>query len=130
VIEDLAQVQETGKLPRLTERDRRRAAVTVRAPLPGRYLAVESGDEVVLIPLTATVTRLGRSLTADVRLDDASVSRRHALVVVRGDRAVLLDDRSMNGTLVNGERVKEATLNDGDRIELGTVRIRFVDVPV
>lgn len=129
ISDDLAQVQETGRLPRLTDRERRRAVSAAPVPEPGRYLAVESGDEVVIVALEGAVTRLGRSLSADVHLDDASVSRRHALVVLRGDEVVVLDDRSMNGTLVNGERVREAVLRDGDVIELGAVRVRFVDVP-
>jgi pSer/pThr/pTyr-binding forkhead associated (FHA) protein len=121
--------QDTRRLPQLTDRERRRASAAVRAPQPGSYLAVPSGDEVVLIALEAEVTRLGRSLTADIRLEDMTVSRRHALVVRRGDAWVLLDDRSMNGTFVNGRRVREAPLRHGDLIELGDVRIRFVDVP-
>jgi pSer/pThr/pTyr-binding forkhead associated (FHA) protein len=126
--EDVTKVQETGRVPRLTDRERRRAVSAAPVPEPGRYLGIESGDEVVLIPLDGTVTRLGRSMSAGVRLDDASVSRRHALVVQRGDDVVVLDDRSMNGTWVNGERVREAVLHDGDLVELGAVRVRFIDV--
>jgi pSer/pThr/pTyr-binding forkhead associated (FHA) protein len=48
---------------------------------------------------------------------------------VRGDRCVLLDDRSRNGTWLNGERVSEAPLTHGDVFTVGTVRIRFLDVP-
>ena len=125
--EDVVKVQETGRLPRLTDRERRRAVSALPVPEPGRYLGIESGEEVVLIPLDGTVTRLGRSMAATVHLDDASVSRRHALVVQRGDDVVLLDDRSMNGTFVNGERVREAVLSDGDLVELGAVRLRYID---
>ena len=125
--DDLAQVQETGSLPRLTDRERRRSVAAVPAPDGGRYLAVESGTDEVLIPLTAAVTRVGRGIASDVTLDDASVSRRHALVVVRGERCVLLDDRSRNGTWLNGVRVSEAPLSDGDVFSVGAVRIRFID---
>ena len=128
MIEGVVQAQETRRLPRLSDRERRRAAATVPAPSPGRYLAVESGDEVVLISLDNAVTRLGRSMTADVHLDDPTVSRRHALVVLRGEEVVLLDDRSMNGTWCNGERVREQPLGDGDLIELGAVKLRYVAV--
>ncbi len=115
-------------MPRLTDRDLRRA-VAAPAEGAGRYLAVDSGGDEVLIPLTGAVTRLGRGIASDVTLDDASVSRRHALVVVRGGGCVLLDDRSRNGTWLNGERVSEAPLRDGDVFTLGTVRVRFLDVP-
>ena len=125
----MTKVQETTRLPQLTDRERQRAVAARKAPNAGRYLSIESGDEEVLIPLEGTVTRIGRSLSANVHLDDASVSRRHALVVQRGEEAVVLDDRSMNGVFVNGDRVREAVLRDGDLIELGTVRVRFLDVP-
>jgi pSer/pThr/pTyr-binding forkhead associated (FHA) protein len=42
---------------------------------------------------------------------------------------VVLDDRSLNGVVVNGERVREAVLHHGDEIRLGDVAIRFLDVP-
>ena len=94
------------------------------AVLTGAY-----GSESVEAALTGAVTRLGRGVSADVRLDHPTVSRRHALVVRREDTLVLLDDRSMNGTWLNGERISEAELSDGDRIQLGAVElsIRFVD---
>lgn len=129
MISEPVQVQDTGRLPRIADRERRRAAAATPAPAAGRYLAVESGGEVLSVPLTAAVTRLGRGMSADLRLDDPTVSRRHALVVQRNDRMVLLDDRSMNGTWLNGERIQEAPLSDGDVIELGAVRLRFRDVP-
>ncbi len=99
------------------------------APLPGRYLAIQSGPELVALSLNpGAVTRIGRGLSADVHLDDSSVSRRHARIVERGGRAWLLDDRSMNGTWVNGKRVDAAILSHGDEIVLGRVALRFVEV--
>lgn len=126
--EGVVKAPDTGRHV-LSDRERRRAVAAVRVPEPGRYLAIEAGDEAVVIPVEAPVTRLGRSTTADVHLDDPTVSRRHALLVLRGDDVVVLDDRSMNGTWVNGERVPEAVLHDGDVVELGAVRLRFLDVP-
>ena len=55
--------------------------------------------------LTREWTRIGRSLAADVRFDDPTVSRRHALIVRQPDGVRLLDDRSLNGVFVNGARV-------------------------
>ena len=57
------------------------------------------------MPLTREWTRIGRSLAADVRFDDPTVSRRHALIVRHPDGVRLLDDRSLNGVFVNGARV-------------------------
>ena len=62
---------------------------------------------------------IGRSFTAGLRIDDHSVSRRHAIFVRRGGRTKVLDDRSLNGTFVNGRRVEEAELRDGDVVVLG-----------
>ena len=62
-------------------------------------------------------TRIGRSLAADVRFDDATVSRRHALIVNQADGVRVLDDRSLNGVYVNGEpgRVEPADRRRRDR---------------
>jgi hypothetical protein len=51
------------------------------------------------------VTHIGRGMTADLRLDDHTVSARHAIVVARAAGLRILDDRSTNGTAVNGRRV-------------------------
>src|SRR3954453_15668976 len=122
-----APTQETGTLPRIPERERRRASATMPQLAPGRYLAIEDAGEVVLMPLGAEVVRVGRSPANDIVLDDASVSRRHALLTVRGDKTVILDDRSLNGIQVNGARVSEAPLQDGDTVLLGHVTLRYVE---
>ena len=69
---------------------------------PGEYLCFEDGDEIVVVPLTREWTRIGRGLAADVRFDDPTVSRRHALIVRNVDGVRVLDDRSLNGVFVNG----------------------------
>jgi pSer/pThr/pTyr-binding forkhead associated (FHA) protein len=118
----------TAVPPRLTARDRRRAAVAVPRPAPGRYLAIEDGGETVLIALRAKGTRIGRDTGSDVVLEDRSVSRRHALLIRREGGTVLLDDRSLNGIQVNGRRVMAAVLRDGDEISVGAVRMRYVEI--
>ncbi len=75
-------------------------------------------------------TRIGRSLAADIRFDDPTVSRRHALIVRQPDGLRVLDDRSLNGVFVNGERVEWSTLADGDEIVIGRHHLHFVDVPM
>jgi pSer/pThr/pTyr-binding forkhead associated (FHA) protein len=120
--------QETGTIPRVPDRERKRALATLPQLAPGRYLGIEDAGEIVLLPLAADVMHIGRSPAADIVLDDSSVSRRHALLARRGAETVILDDRSLNGLRVNGERVNEAVLHDGDLIVLGQVTLRFVDV--
>jgi pSer/pThr/pTyr-binding forkhead associated (FHA) protein len=95
---------------------------------PGEYLLYEDGEEAKTVALTREWTRIGRSLAADVRFDDPTVSRRHALVVRQADGVRVLDDRSLNGVFVNGERVEWRALNDGDEILVGRYRLTFVSV--
>ncbi len=115
-------------LPRTTDRDRRRAAVVAPRLDPGRYLAIEDGEDVMVIEVGGGTVHLGRSTSADVMLEHLSVSRRHAVVAQRGEATVILDDRSLNGVHVNGERVAEAVLHDGDEIRLGDVAMRYLHV--
>ncbi len=97
---------------------------------PGQYIAYRAPDsEVVCCELQREWTRIGRSLAADIRFDDPTVSRRHALVVRQPDGLRVLDDRSLNGVFVNGERVEWSTLADGDEIVIGRHHLHFVDVP-
>src|SRR3954469_3944254 len=88
---------------------------------PTLYIA--NDDRV--IALHEGVTRIGRSLTADVELEDMTVSRRHALIVRGEGKAVLLDDGSRNGVRLNGVRVTRAELHDGDTIRLGRTQLRY-----
>ncbi len=73
-------------------------------------------------------TRIGRSLAADIRFDDPTVSRRHALIVRQPDGLRVVDDRSLNGVFVNGERVEWSTLADGDEIVIGRHHLHFCDL--
>ena len=88
---------------------------------PGRYLLCY-GDA---FALAGDVTHVGRGMTADVRLDDHTVSARHAIIVARAGRLRILDDRSTNGTFVNGRRVDAAELHDGDVVVLGRVVLTY-----
>jgi pSer/pThr/pTyr-binding forkhead associated (FHA) protein len=93
---------------------------------PGHYLEVQGSGERLLVRLDEGVTHIGRGLAADLRLDENSVSRRHAMVVYEDAQVRILDDRSSNGTIVNGRRVDQATLDDGDLVKLGRVTLRYL----
>jgi pSer/pThr/pTyr-binding forkhead associated (FHA) protein len=123
-----APTQTRGDLPRISQRDRQRAALTAEQLAPGRYLAIEDGGEVVVIAIGEGSLRFGRGIASDVVLEDRSVSRRHAVVTRTGEEVVLWDDRSLNGVQVNGERVAQAALQHGDAILMGEVQMRFVAV--
>ncbi|MEP7161631.1 MAG: FHA domain-containing protein, partial [Dermatophilaceae bacterium] len=74
-------------------------------------------------PLLGPRTVLGRDSGADVTIDDAGVSRRHAEIRVTRDgphyAVTIRDLNSTNGTYVNGDRVDSHRLADGDRLTLG-----------
>lgn len=94
---------------------------------PGHYLAFEFRERFNLLPLTHQHTRIGRSATADVRLDNPTVSRRHAIIVQHDDWVGILDDRSLNGVFLNGEKVERSRLSNGDEITIGCIVLRFID---
>lgn len=94
---------------------------------PGRYLVFRD-EQIRSFSLQRGWTRIGRSVTADLRLDDPTVSRRHALIVWEGEKPLrVLDDRSLNGVLVNGESVDWGRLADGDELTIGRYRLHVIE---
>ncbi len=93
---------------------------------PGsRHLVCRDSDGKVLdFEIDTGWTRIGRSITADIRLDHPSVSRRHALVVSEpGEALRVLDDRSLNGVFVNGDLVEWGKLANEDELAIGSYRL-------
>jgi FHA domain len=91
-------------------------------PEPGRYLVCRRDDSerLEVFPVKPGWTRIGRSAAADIRLDDPSVSRRHALIVSElPDSLRILDDRSLNGVFLNGEMVDWGRVSDRDELTIG-----------
>jgi len=95
---------------------------------PGEYLAYDRAGEIKVFALRSQWTRIGRSLAADIQFDDPTVSRRHALIVRGPDGVKVLDDRSLNGVFVNGDRVEWSSLQDGDEVLVGCHSLRFLEV--
>ena len=122
-----AETERLDALPRMSHAARRRT-IPDGAAAPGRYLVVEDGGERRLLRLPAGPTHVGRGFGADLRLDDPAVSRRHAIVVSDDDGVRILDDRSANGTRVNGRCVARAVLADGDVIVVGRVALTYRDL--
>jgi hypothetical protein len=107
----------------------RNQALAPRPARSGRYIEVQGpGRQALLVSLDPGVTHIGRGLHADLRLDENSVSRRHAILVNRESGVRLLDDRSSNGTFVNGRRVTQTELCSGDVLVLGKVVLRYLDI--
>jgi len=100
------------------------ATARLTLPEPGRYVACREDGEIQLFPIQLGWTRIGRSAAADIRLDDPSVSRRHALIVSElPDSLRILNDRSLNGVFVNGELTEWGRLEDGDELAIGRFRL-------
>lgn len=96
---------------------------------PGYHLAMRERGEVQTFTLNVDWTHIGRCSTHEICLDDPSVSRRHAIVAASpGCRPRILDDRSLNGVLVNGRKADVAELEDGDELTIGRYRLYLLHV--
>ncbi len=108
------------KEPKRPPRDLRPALVF----LTGDLLAVP-------IPLEREEVIVGRALEADVRVNDSQISRKHARINAITDEEtkkisyVLTDLSSRNGTLLNGQKIRQVTLQSGDKITIGDHILRF-----
>jgi pSer/pThr/pTyr-binding forkhead associated (FHA) protein len=78
--------------------------------------------------LDRKVVHIGRGLTSDLRIEEQRVSRSHAILVRHGHHTRLLDNRSANGTYVNGRQIIAANIADGDVIRIGAVVMTYVQV--
>jgi FHA domain len=91
-------------------------------------LSEADNGQAVNFRLTA-LTYIGRSEDNQLRLLDPGVSRRHVLVMATPGGYTIRDLGSQNGTYVNGTRVDESPLTDGDRITIGEINLVFRGAP-
>ena len=108
---------------------RRRMAEAASQPSPGApvriygYLLPHEGNpgeqKNTPIPIDCIPFRIGRIQTNDLVLDDPSVSRQHAEIDYADGHLLARDLESLNGLLVNGERVKDSRLADNDQLDVG-----------
>ncbi len=88
--------------------------------ISGKY----QGGEFPLKPEKQIV--IGRSSELDMVLVEDMVSRKHAKITFSGGKITIEDLGSTNGTFVNGEKIKQARLKEGDRILIGTSILKLV----
>lgn len=69
----------------------------------------------------------GRKASCDIQINDQGVSKEHAVILTVGNDQILEDLGSTNGTLVNGEKVQRHILQNGDVIDVGRYKLRFVN---
>jgi pSer/pThr/pTyr-binding forkhead associated (FHA) protein len=100
------------------------------APLPPskRYsLAVILGANAgQIFPVTRPRVVLGRGVNCDIQLQDSEVSRRHAMLEIKGDTATITDLGSTNGTFVDGIRVSTRPIEAHQEFCLGTTTLMFI----
>ena len=91
-----------------------------------RLIILARHGSVRQVNIQGAITMIGRDLECDVQIDSLGVSRRHATIHWTGDRFVLTDLESFNGTFVNSERIWEHPLKNGDAIAMGECQLRFL----
>src|SRR5688500_5381316 len=89
-----------------------------------RIVALKGNEPVGAWEFDKELVTIGRSKTADVRLDDPAISRVHCMVEVRAQGVFVIDNGSRNGIWVNGRRVKEALLSSRDEVVVERFRIK------
>ena len=75
---------------------------------------------------TGERTRIGRSPDCEIFLDDVTVSRHHAVLVLENGKYRVEDEGSLNGTFVNRKRIDNAPLTEGDELQIGKYRMTFI----
>lgn len=91
-----------------------------------RLIILARRNSVRQVNIAAQITTIGRSGSNNVCIDSERVSRHHAAIQWTGDRFLLTDMGSRNGTFVNNEKVRARALRNGDAIVIGDCQLRFL----
>jgi pSer/pThr/pTyr-binding forkhead associated (FHA) protein len=103
-------------------------ATMVRAALSKYGLRSQTGRMLGRNFALAGVTLVGRAPECQMRLEEASLSRKHARLIPTDEGIIIEDLGSTNGTFLNGERVQRATAKPGDEVGFDTLRFRLFEV--
>ena len=99
----------------------------VASDAPMLVIRIGGGRAGEQFPITADRMAIGRAPSAEVFLDDITVSREHAVLERRADGLHLTDRGSLNGTYVNRHRVESVRLADGDELQIGKYRLTYIE---
>lgn len=102
-----------------------RTEAPVRQEHPSLIWRPKLGDEQVF-PLDRTLIKIGRHDENDIMLAGPTVSARHATVRREQVGVVIEDEGSLNGTFVNGQRIEQQLLEDGDQVQIGPHLLLYV----
>ena len=95
---------------------------------PYAYLIAQDDNE-TRYPITRSIWRIGRGKDNELRLDDTSISRRHAEIHRNTNGTFdIIDMNSMNGIYINNEKVGKAVLQEGDVLEIGDIYLKFTQL--
>jgi len=119
--------EEEGESTRITNLSSLESELRARRQQVHAYLVVLAGTNVgEMHKIEGPETIVGRAMSAQLRLNDDGISRRHCRVLSIGGRVIIEDLGSANGTLVNGDMVQHQELKEGDKIRLGaTTMLKF-----
>lgn len=92
-----------------------------------RYLVLLDPEGHTKCPLNQDLLTIGRSDSADIKVDGDFISRIHARILRIGADTVIEDAGSKNGTRVNTELVERHVLGHGDLVRVGSANFRYVD---
>jgi hypothetical protein len=102
-----------------------KVAEKLKASGPRPRIVIINGENAgAAFPIKGT-TSLGRADSNSIPLKDSKASRQHAQIQKQGNEFILLDLNSSNGTFVNGERIDEHVLSNGDEIMIGDSILQF-----
>ena len=90
-----------------------------------RFIFTTGEQKGKIFGLQEGLTTIGRSAANTLHLDDSSVSSKHGELTISGEKIILRDLGSSNGTRVNGQKIHENSLKEGDEILFGGVGVRF-----
>lgn len=98
-------------------------------PAEGTVLQIRSplDREGELLGLMGEIVTIGRNPECDLFLDDVTVSRKHARIVIDPDGFMIEDEGSLNGTYVNRRRIERHQLFDGDELQIGKFKLAFLE---
>ena len=95
--------------------------------MQSRWAAVSPRRSAIRVAISGDRLTIGRRPDAGVFLDDVTVSRDHARVLVRAGEYWLEDLGSLNGTYVNRRRIDSHRLEDGDELQIGKYKLTYLE---
>jgi pSer/pThr/pTyr-binding forkhead associated (FHA) protein len=110
------------------ERDDSETSPVDYSKITGTVLQIRAGGdrEGELVGVEGDVLTIGRSPQSDVFLDDVTVSRHHARILIEREGYLIEDLNSLNGTYVNRKRIERHQLFDGDELQVGKYKLSFL----